>query len=57
MVPETAEQTAQFIFRFASGEGLERPSPPSALNGPAPERVMPEAAAGRFSAMIPVYVP
>ena len=25
MAPETAEQTAQFIYRFALGEPLERP--------------------------------
>jgi hypothetical protein len=26
MAPETAEQTARFILRFANGEELERPS-------------------------------
>ena len=27
MAPETAEQTADWIHRFALGEGLSRPSP------------------------------
>jgi hypothetical protein len=27
LAPETAEQTAQFILRFALGEPLERPKP------------------------------
>lgn len=27
MAPETAEQAAQFILRFARGETLERPQP------------------------------
>jgi hypothetical protein len=31
MAPETAEQTAQAILRFASGEDLERPAAPEAV--------------------------
>lgn len=29
LAPETAEQTAQFILRFANGEPLQRPLPTS----------------------------